>query len=322
MADKIDSSFGVGSVNYSNQNNNSTRQNNNNNSNGKNFGEFLNVDDRDDDLSAQSSEDGDAQQSDSNFSSPFGSFFKSISSDDNDDSSNNQSADNPSSSSQRPDYRATPGREYKPEYKPDYRNRHEVGRNIEPHETKPAEKPKEIQPTNNPLAAFQVPMQVDRVNAPMPVEKTPHMMPDKMLDQIVQEVRLGVNARGEAEFQFDLKSDVLEGLKLKISSKDGHVSASFIAENVHVKDAIDQGAQDLIKALQARGLEVANFNVSVGADTSGSGQGQQGQHQQQQQQQQAYTSGNAYSVSGANRGGDASDADSANAARSNTDYTI
>src|SRR5262249_21600237 len=120
-----------------------------------------------------------------------------------------------------------------------------------------------------PLPAFQVPMQVDRIAFTAPVEKTAPVIHTEMIDQIVKDVRLGINSMGAAEFQFDLKSDVLEGLKLKISTKDGRVSASFIAENVHVKDAIDQSAQDLIKALAARGLEVADLHVSIGADSGG-----------------------------------------------------
>lgn len=145
----------------------------------------------------------------------------------------------------------------------------------------------------NPLAPFQVPM-IERVPVVKEVMPTPGtVIQPQILDQIVQEVRLGINATGAAEFQFDLRSDVLDGLKLKISTQDGKVVAYFIAENVHVKDVIDQGAQELVQALQQRGLEVAELQVSVGADAGG-GSGEQ----QREQQQPFASSGSGQSVSG------------------------
>lgn len=168
--------------------------------------------------------------------------------------------------------------------KPGYRPKRPLGRHYE-FEKDPLEKKEELRFSDsslvqpNPLAPFQVPMQIDRMPAVAETQAPTPIIQPQMIDQIVQDVRIGINAMGAAEFQFDLKSEVLDGLKLKISTQDGKVVASFIAENVHVKETIDQGAQELIQALQQRGLEVAEIQVSVGADTSG-GQHKQHEHEQ------------------------------------------
>lgn len=310
MTNKIDNSFGAGSSNFNNQS--KTREKT---PTSRNFGEFISVDD--DEINAQTESAGEKEESSSNsFGSLFGNFRSS-----GNDSSESEDLDTDNNNSKRASNNFRPEQD---DDKPGHKHTHKVKPKFAKEFDKfgEQEEKKEIK-QNDPLPAFQVPMQVDRMPM-MPqvaaVEKAAPVVPPQMMEQIVQDVRLGINAQGLAEFQFDLKSDVLEGLKLKISTKDGQVSATFIAENIHVKEAIDQGAQELIQALQDRGLEVANLQVNVGSDSSG-GQGSNqsgGGQQDQQQQRQSYSSqGDGYGVDSAGDNGV-----SQPGTRSNTDYTI
>ncbi|KAF0248624.1 MAG: hypothetical protein FD167_1981, partial [bacterium] len=148
------------------------------------------------------------------------------------DSSNNknQKIDN---DTYKPQYKA----QYKAQHKPDF-DKPDFDKSAKFQEGEEPEKLKELIKID-PLPSFQVPMQIDRVFSPTPIQPTT-VIPTQVMEDIVQDVRLGVNEMGAAEFQFDLKSDTLDGLKLKISTQDGQVYATFIAENVHVKDTIDQ----------------------------------------------------------------------------------
>lgn len=237
---------------------------------------------------------------------PFGSFFNPP----NRSSENEPEQTGQSKESRRPEIKSKDEETSKTSYRP----KRPLGRHYE-FEKDPFEKKEEVRFSDslqpNPLSPFQVPIQIDRMPAVTETQTVSPIIQPQMIDQIVQEVRIGINAMGAAEFQFDLKSDVLDGLKLKISTQDGKVTASFIAENVHVKETIDQGAQELIQALQQRGLEIAEIQVSVGADTSGR------QQQQQHEREQPSWNGQSLKVQESSVG-----LDSPEAIDTNTRYTI
>lgn len=305
MSNKIDNTFGAGSTQFENREGKVRERT----PGGKSFGEFLSVDERDDDVNSQSRPDEEQGFAGPRGADVFGSIIGNIG-----DTRERERDDNVNRgrTSFRPEDKAEfddDNAKKKQKVKPRLGVGKEEGQEFDKREERFIEKTEQPQ-----FAAFQVPQMVERAFAPAPVEKTTPQIPVKMIDQIVQEVRLGINASGAAEFQFDLKSDVLEGLKLKISTKDGQVTASFIAENIHIKEQIDQGVQELVKALQERGLEVASMNVMVGADTSGSG----GQGQQQQDNRQ----GGYYQAEGGVQQGSTSDTAQQESVRSNTDYTI
>lgn len=292
------------------------------------FGQYM-VEGDEEDLTPQSQESAEeASNKEESFGgfSPFGSYgsFGNNRDNDNDNSSDSfgQSRNASSRSSNKPEVEDHhPAQKQKQKIAQKGKHHDGVGEDKIDKDDKPQSKLKEITP-DNPLAAFQVPQQVERAFAPMPVEKTGPKLEPEVIDQIVQDVRLGVNAQGAAEFQFDLKSDVMDGLKLKISTKEGKVSATFIAENVHVKDAIDQSTQELIQALRDRGLEVANIQVSVGSDSAGSGQQQQQQSGNQQHSDHQQQSQSDYDFSNSGSSNNSRAANNANTSRSNTDYTI
>lgn len=270
------------------------------------FGELMNVDSEE---SQATHSQAQVDERDAAPYTPFGSFFGRV---ERDDSTENRPTERRVESRQT----TKPETEEEPS-KPGYRPKRPLGRHYE-FEKDPFQKEEELhldssltQP--NPLTPFQVPMQIDRMPVVAETQSASPVIQPQMLDQIVQDVRIGINAMGAAEFQFDLKSDVLDGLKLKISTQDGKVTASFIAENVHVKDAIDQGTQELIQALQQRGLEVAEVQVSVGADTSG-------EHRQHEQHEpQSWTESGVRASRASER---SVEPDTSEAINSNTRYTI
>jgi len=102
---------------------------------------------------------------------------------------------------------------------------------------------------------------------PGPVD---NILSPQIIDKIVQQVRVGVNEVGNTEFQFDLKSDILGGLKLKVnSSQEGKISISFTTESIEAKNIIEANISNLEKSLQERGLpEVAVFVGSGGESGS------------------------------------------------------
>ncbi len=48
-------------------------------------------------------------------------------------------------------------------------------------------------------------------------------LPRKVIDEVVQAVRVGVNRAGDKELQFDLKSTVLDGMTIRVSIHDNKV---------------------------------------------------------------------------------------------------
>ncbi len=101
------------------------------------------------------------------------------------------------------------------------------------------------------------------------------------IDQIVDKVRIGVNRAGATEMQFDLKSEVLGGLTLKISTVEGRVYATFLADQPGVKDLVDLNAAALEKALRDKGLGIGEIKTEMrhGLLPDDQQRGQQGQDQ-------------------------------------------
>jgi len=97
------------------------------------------------------------------------------------------------------------------------------------------------------------------------------------LDKIVITVRTQLAPGGQREVTLQLPHSVLEGLRVKLSAgESGRVTAEFFASSEGVKAQLDARAAELSDLLRARGVHLAKFSASVGADASGlanSGQG-------------------------------------------------
>ncbi|MBZ4408230.1 flagellar hook-length control protein FliK [Myxococcus faecalis] len=100
--------------------------------------------------------------------------------------------------------------------------------------------------------------------APVPVAKPKdtagserlRAMASEIAQKIVDRVRVGTNAAGLAEFQIDLRGDVLNGLSIKVSARNGKISATFSGTNRDVLKMLEEQSDGLRTALGGRGLKL------------------------------------------------------------------
>jgi hypothetical protein len=105
--------------------------------------------------------------------------------------------------------------------------------------------------------------------APVPVaQKKPtsgnerlRQLANEIAQKIVERVRVGTNALGNAEFQIDLRGNVLSGLQVKVSAKNGRISAVFSGRDRDVLRMLEEQEQALSAALTSRGLQLDQFKV-------------------------------------------------------------
>jgi hypothetical protein len=88
---------------------------------------------------------------------------------------------------------------------------------------------------------------------------------NEIAQKIVERVRVGQNVAGASEFQIDLRSNVLAGLSIKVSSKGGKISAVFSGKDREVLKLLKEQGDALKSALSGRGLELADFRVEESA---------------------------------------------------------
>jgi len=91
----------------------------------------------------------------------------------------------------------------------------------------------------------------------------------EMLDRVVRMTKLSVD-KGGGEVRLRLHPPKLGFLRIQISVRDGVVQASMQTENAAARHLISQHLQDLRDALAQQGLDLAEFDVSVGKETDGS----------------------------------------------------
>jgi hypothetical protein len=109
--------------------------------------------------------------------------------------------------------------------------------------------------------------------APVPVAKPkPNTGSDRLraianeiAQKIVDRVRVGTNGAGAAEFQIDLRSNVLSGLSIKLSAKNGKISAVFSGSDRDVLKMIEEQSEGLKSALQGRGLKLEDLKFEARA---------------------------------------------------------
>jgi hypothetical protein len=86
---------------------------------------------------------------------------------------------------------------------------------------------------------------------------------NELAQKIVERVRVGTNAAGRVEFQVDLRSDVLAGLSVKVSAKNGKISAVFQGGDKDVMKLLEAHQDTLHEALAARGLSLEDFTIEA-----------------------------------------------------------
>ncbi|NOK20341.1 flagellar hook-length control protein FliK [Corallococcus carmarthensis] len=107
--------------------------------------------------------------------------------------------------------------------------------------------------------------------APVPVAKPKdtagserlRAMANEIAQKIVERVRVGTNAAGNAEFQIDLRGDVLNGLSIKVSAKNGKISATFSGSDRDTLKLLEEQSEGLRSALGGRGLALENLRFEA-----------------------------------------------------------
>lgn len=107
--------------------------------------------------------------------------------------------------------------------------------------------------------------------APVPVAKPKptagsdrlRAIANEIAQKIVERVRVGTNAAGHAEFQIDLRNDVLSGLSIKISARNGKIQATFAGSDRQVLKMLEEQREGLKSALGGRGLTLEDLKFEV-----------------------------------------------------------
>ncbi|ATB37289.1 hypothetical protein CYFUS_002710 [Cystobacter fuscus] len=86
---------------------------------------------------------------------------------------------------------------------------------------------------------------------------------NEIAQKIVERVRVGTNAAGNAEFQIELRGDVLSGLSIKLSAKNGKIHAVFSGKDRDVLKMLEGQREGLKSALASRGLTLEDMRVEA-----------------------------------------------------------
>jgi len=83
----------------------------------------------------------------------------------------------------------------------------------------------------------------------------------KEIESIVQKVQVGMNEKGLPEMNFELMTDKLGPLNLKISSENEKIKIQFVTEDASAQAELQKGINDLSQLLGQRGLNLSETNV-------------------------------------------------------------
>jgi hypothetical protein len=86
---------------------------------------------------------------------------------------------------------------------------------------------------------------------------------NEIAQKIVERVRVGTNAAGNAEFQIELRGDVLSGLSIKLTAKNGKIQAVFSGKDRDVLKMIEGQREGLKNALAGKGLTLEDMRVEA-----------------------------------------------------------
>lgn len=89
----------------------------------------------------------------------------------------------------------------------------------------------------------------------------PAKIPDEVLNQIVDQVYAGIDAKGVSQFVIDLKPGVLGGGRIQISANGKAVKLKFTAMDAASRAQVKSAQRELEERLDAKGLKLENFEV-------------------------------------------------------------
>jgi flagellar hook-length control protein FliK len=83
----------------------------------------------------------------------------------------------------------------------------------------------------------------------------------KEIESIVQKVQVGMNEKGLPEMNFELLTDKLGPLNLKISSENEKIKIQFVTQDASAQAELQKGINELSQLLGQRGLNLSETNV-------------------------------------------------------------
>jgi len=85
----------------------------------------------------------------------------------------------------------------------------------------------------------------------------------EIAQKIVERIRVGTNKAGIAEFQIDLRSEVLSGLSLRVSASGGKINVVFSSADRNSLKTIEEQSGALRNALDVRGLTLTDLKLEM-----------------------------------------------------------
>ncbi len=104
--------------------------------------------------------------------------------------------------------------------------------------------------------------QTARTSPPTAPSAAPHeTIPTRLMEQIVSYARLHSKKDGETELELALHEEIFKGLRLRISTKNGKIKATFITSSRDVRELFQNQKNTLNQQLTENGLEVEGIDV-------------------------------------------------------------
>lgn len=88
------------------------------------------------------------------------------------------------------------------------------------------------------------------------------VLTQKVLNKIIQYVRIGINRKGEKEIRLDLHERIFRGLKLRVVAREGKVGVFLKTGDAKGREALNKNRDALLKALNDRGIDVDELEIS------------------------------------------------------------
>jgi len=87
-------------------------------------------------------------------------------------------------------------------------------------------------------------------------------IPEAMLEKLVRDIYVGVNAEGLKMFQIELKEGVLQGGSIQVVADGGKISLNFGGLDGQAKNLVESSKGDLMRRLGAKGLTLENLTFA------------------------------------------------------------
>ena len=102
----------------------------------------------------------------------------------------------------------------------------------------------------------------DGAAAPVNAANQPKI-PENILQEIVNRVFVGASTEGLTQFHVEFKEEILGGLRLEISAKDGKISAKFITSDKNIGRLLKASEGQLSRAFGHKGMSLERLDVET-----------------------------------------------------------